>query len=189
MNMVCNNYFKMTHERMERGEPAFLLAQLGAHAASQFAERLRVLHLAPADAGILRLLRVASGLSQQELAGRLKIHPSRLVAILDNLEKLGFLERRPNPDDRRLYSLYLTKGGEEVLGSIGKVAREHQEALLTALSDEERAGLGSLLLRIADQQGLTRGVHPGYRLMGTPKRRAATDAPDDDLSEEKVQAP
>lgn len=155
---------------MEKGQPAFLLAQLGAHAASQFAERLKVLDLAPADAGILRLLRVASGLSQQELAGKLKIHPSRLVAILDNLEKLGFLERRPNPDDRRLYSLHLTKGGEEVLGRIGKVAREHQDALLAALTDEERAALGSLLLRIADQQELVRGVHPGYQQMGSSKQ-------------------
>ena len=169
----------MTHERMERGEPAFLLAQLGAHAASQFAERLRVLDLSPADAGILRLLRVASGISQQELAGKLRIHPSRLVAILDNLEKRGCLERRPNPDDRRLYSLHLTKGGEEVLGGIGKVAREHQDALLAALSDEERAALGSLLLRIADQQGLTRGIHPGYRLIGASKRPAGNSARED----------
>ena len=164
---------------MERGEPAFLLAQLGAHAASQFAERLRVLDLASADAGILRLLRATSGLSQQQLAGRLRIHPSRLVAILDNLEKLGFMERRPNADDRRLYSLHLTKGGEEVLGRIGKVAREHQDALLAALADEERATLGSLLLRIADQQGLTPGVHPGYRLMG-PSTRPAANGPQED---------
>ena len=179
----------MTHERMERGEPAFLLAQLGAHAASQFAERLRVLDLAPADAGILRLLRVASGLSQQELAGKLSIHPSRLVAILDNLEKLGFLERRPNPDDRRLYSLHLTKGGEEVLGRIGKVAREHQDALLAALSDEERAALGSLLLRIADQQGLARGVHPGYRLMGASKRPAANGPQEEEQSLGQIKTP
>jgi DNA-binding MarR family transcriptional regulator len=158
----------MTHERLERGEPAFLLAQLGAHAASQFAERLRVLDLTSADAGILRMLRIASGLSQQELAGKLSIHPSRLVAILDNLEKRGYLERRSNLDDRRLYSLHLTKGGEEFLGRIGKVAREHQDALLAALSAEERAALGALLLRIADQQGLARGVHPGYRFMGDP---------------------
>jgi DNA-binding MarR family transcriptional regulator len=169
----------MTHERMERGGPAFLLAQLGAHAASQFAERLRVLDLAPADAGILRLLRVASGLSQQELAGKLSIHPSRLVAILDNLEKRGYLERRPNPGDRRLYSLHLTKGGEEVLGRIGKVAREHQDALLAVLTNEERAALGSLLLKVADQQGLARGVHPGYRLMGTSKRPTADGAQED----------
>jgi DNA-binding MarR family transcriptional regulator len=179
----------MTHERMERGGPAFLLAQLGAHAASQFAERLRVLDLAPADAGILRLLRVASGLSQQELAGKLKIHPSRLVAILDNLEKLGFLERKPNPDDRRLYSLTLTEAGEELVGRIGKVAREHQDALLAALSNEDRATLGSLLLRIADQQGLARGVHPGYRLMGAPKRPAANGAQEDAQSIVQTKTP
>ena len=169
----------MTNEETERGGPAFLLAQLGSHAASQFAERLRVLDLTPADAGILRLLRAASGLSQQELAGRLGIHPSRLVAILDNLEKQGYLERRPNPDDRRLYSLHLTSSGEEVIGRIGKVAREHQDALLSVLSYEERAALGSLLIRIADQQGLTRGVHPGYRLSGASRRPAASGAQGD----------
>lgn len=150
-------------------EPAFLLAQLGAHAASQFAERLKVLGLAPADAGILRLLHVTVGLSQQELAAKLGIHPSRLVAILDNLEKRELLERRENPDDRRVYSLHLTKDGEEVLGKIGKLAREHQNALLSALGSEERETLGILLLRIADQEGLVRAVHPGYRGVGVTK--------------------
>jgi DNA-binding MarR family transcriptional regulator len=158
--------------RHEKGlsQPAFLLAQLGAHAAAQFAEKLKVIDLAPPDAGILRLLRMTAGLSQQELAGRLGVHPSRLVALLDGLEKRGFVDRRPNPDDRRLYSLHLTKEGEEALGRIGKVAREHQEALLAALSLEERNMLGALLLRIADQQALTRGVHPGYQPGGLAHR-------------------
>src|SRR6201986_3954783 len=160
----------MNRNEMEKGQPAFLLAQLGAHAASQFAERLGVLGLAPPDAGILRLLRVEAGISQQELASKLKIHPSRLVAILDNLEKRGFVERRANPDDRRLYSLYLTKDGGEVLEKIGKVAREHQDALLSALSPEERDELANLLLKIADRQGLVRGVHPGYQRWGKAKR-------------------
>ena len=111
------------------------------------------------------------------------------MAILDNLEKLGFLERRANPDDRRLYSLHLTKGGEEVLGRIGKVAREHQDALLAALSDEERAALGSLLLRIADQQGLTRGVHPGYRIMGASRRPSANEAQEDAKSIGQIRTP
>jgi DNA-binding MarR family transcriptional regulator len=154
---------------MGKGQPAFLLAQLGAHAASQFAERLGVLDLAPADAGILRLLRVSAGLSQQELAGKLQIHPSRLVAILDNLEKRGFVERRANPDDRRLYSIHLTKNGGEILEKIGKVAMEHQDALLSGLTCAERDELAALLLRIADQQGLVRGVHPGYQRLGRPK--------------------
>lgn len=148
---------------MEKSHPAFLLAQIGAHAASRFAERLAILQLSPSDAGILRLLRMSAGISQQALSARLQIHPSRLVAILDNLEKRNLIERKPNPDDRRLYSLHLTKDGVEILERIGKVAREHQDALLTALSSEERASLTALLQKIAGEQALTPGVHPGYR--------------------------
>jgi len=159
----------MGHQGTAGGDPAFLLSQLGAHAAAQFAERLSGLELSPADAGILRLLRMSSGISQQELSTRLRIHPSRLVAILDNLERRGLVERRPNPDDRRLYSLHLTADGGEILGRIGKVAREHQDALLAALSSEERAELGGLLQKVADQQGLARGVHPGYQRLGRAK--------------------
>jgi DNA-binding MarR family transcriptional regulator len=189
MNYLCNNYLAMDHEKTERKEPAFLLAQLGAHAASQFAEKLKVLDLAPPDAGILRLLRVAAGLSQQELAGKLGIHPSRLVAILDNLEKRGFMERRPNPGDRRLYSLHLTPGGEQALGKIGKVAREHQQALLAALNDEERQALGALLLRIADQQRLTRGVHPGYQRLGGARNTSPDDARNDPAPARDIRFP
>jgi DNA-binding MarR family transcriptional regulator len=159
----------MNSNDMGKGQAAFLLAQLGAYAASQFAERLGVLELAPSDAGILRLLRMSAGLSQQELASKLQIHPSRLVAILDNLEKRGFVERRANPGDRRLYSLYLTKDGEGVLEKIGKVAREHQDALLSVLNKDERDELANLLLKIADEQGLVRGVHPGYQRLGKAK--------------------
>jgi hypothetical protein len=55
-----------------------------------------------------------------------------------------------------------------VLEAIGRVAREHQDALLAALSAAERDTLSKLLLRVADDQGLTRGVHPGFaRLAST----------------------
>jgi len=155
----------MTPKPMEMSQPAFLLAQLGAHAAVQFAERLAALTLTPPDAGILRMLRARPGLSQQELAGLLRIHPSRLVAILDNLEQRRYVVRKPNPDDRRLYSLHLTSEGEGVLKQIGEVAKKHQEALLAALNRAERDQLAALLARIADEQGLTRGVHPGYQRM------------------------
>ncbi len=151
---------------MGTGQPAFLLSQLGAHAAARFAERLGVLELSPADAGILRLLRTAAGISQQDLSSRLQIHPSRLVAILDNLERRLLVERKPNPDDRRLYSLHLTRDGGVMLQRVGTVAQEHQDALLSALTGEERAKLTEMLQRVADEQGLTRGVHPGYRRMG-----------------------
>ena len=149
--------------REEKGQAGFLLSQLGAHAAARFAERLVVLAISPADGGILRLLRFSAGISQQELSAKLQIHPSRLVAILDNLEKRRLVERKPNPADRRLYSLHLTREGGEMLQQISKLAREHQDALLAALTAEERATLTALLYKVADEQGLTRGVHPGYK--------------------------
>lgn len=146
---------------------AFLLAQLGAHAAQRFARRLAPLRLAPAHSGILNLLGMAPGLTQQALAGRLRMLPSRLVSFLDDLESRGMIERRKNPDDRRSYALHLTEKGHSTLESVGRISKEHQKALLAALDQEDQQHLAQLLQRVADQQGLERGVHPGYaRLRG-----------------------
>jgi DNA-binding MarR family transcriptional regulator len=148
--------------------PAFLLAQIGAHAAGRFAERLAPLNLAPPDAGILHILRSSPGVSQQELAVRLGTHPSRVVALIDGLEQRGLVERRPNADDRRQYSLFLSSQGTTTPDDIGRVAREHQEDLLRCLDKEERQQLTVLLQKIANAQGLTPGVHPGYRMQRRP---------------------
>jgi DNA-binding MarR family transcriptional regulator len=148
------------------GSAAFLVAQVGAHAAARFAERLSALGLSPSHAGILRILAASPGLSQRALAERLDILPSRLVALLDELEERGLLDRRDDPEDRRSYALHLSKQGRQVLEQVARVAREHQDALCAALTAPERDQLASLLRRIAGQQGLTAGVHPGYRQLG-----------------------
>jgi DNA-binding MarR family transcriptional regulator len=144
----------------------FLLSQVGAHCASRFAERLEPQGLKPAHAGILRVIEQADGLSQQALSQKLGIFPSRLVAVLDELGRLGLVERRDSPVDRRSYALYLTEAGRVALERIGRVATEHQDALCAALDQAERAQLAGLLARIAAEQGLTPGVHPGYRKLG-----------------------
>jgi DNA-binding MarR family transcriptional regulator len=146
--------------------PAFLLAQIGGHAAAKFAERLSVLGLAPPHAGILGAINRSEGLSQQALCERLRVMPSRLVTLVDDLEQRGLVERRDKPEDRRTYALYLTEKGRNALKAIGLAAREHQEALCAALTEEEREGLARVLQRIADQQGLTPGVHPGFSRLG-----------------------
>jgi DNA-binding MarR family transcriptional regulator len=91
------------------------------------------------------------------------MYPSRLVAIIDDLEGRGFIERQPSSADRRLYALHLTTSGEEQFAAIAAVAREHGRDLLDALSDEERLILAGLLERVAKKQGLQEGIHPGYR--------------------------
>ena len=141
---------------------AFLLAQVGAHAAAKFSERLSELKLTPADAGIFRILANTPAITQQALAIALGTLPSRLVALIDELESRGLLERRPHETDRRSYAMHLTDAGRSTLHAIGRIAREHQHALLAALSDDEQHHLADLLQRVAAQQGLIPGVHPGY---------------------------
>jgi DNA-binding MarR family transcriptional regulator len=142
--------------------PAFLIAQVGAYAAAKFAERMEAVGLTPAHAGILRLLQGSEGMSQQALGSELRVLPSRLVVLIDELEERGLVERRDHPTDRRSYALYLTDKGRETLKTIGRLAREHQEHLCAALNEKEREQLASLLRRIAEEQGLRPGVHPGF---------------------------
>nr|WP_205624737.1 MarR family winged helix-turn-helix transcriptional regulator [Vulgatibacter incomptus] len=142
-----------------------------------FAERLAALGLSPPHAGILRALSGAPGISQRALGTMLGILPSRLVILLDELDERGLLERRDDPDDRRTYRLFVTDKGQESLEAIGRVARAHQVALCAALSDDERRTLADLLSRIADEQGLTPGVHPGFRKMGSAAPRTGPKGP------------
>lgn len=149
--------------RQQDDEASQQHAQVGALAASRFAERLAALDLTPQHAGVIRIIAAFPGINQRALASHLGIFPSRLVTLLDQLEQRGLVERRPDPDDRRHHALYLTAGGRRILAVIGQIAREHEDALLGSLTASERADLASLLRRIADHHGLNPGVHPGYR--------------------------
>jgi hypothetical protein len=82
----------------------------------------------------------------------------------------GDLMRQENVGDRRTYALHLTDEGQAILGEIGRTAEERQDLLLTSLGKEEREQLADLLQRIADDQGLTPGVHPGFSRIGKKGR-------------------
>jgi|SRR5215831_4846244 len=142
---------------------AYLLSQVGAHAADAFEERLFALKLKPHHAGLLRMLGVNPGLSQQELCDLFGVFPSRLVVLLDQLEVEGLIERRDNPSDRRGHRLQLTKAGRATLKTIGRLTVELENDLCASLSDVEKATLLGLLARIVSQQKITPAVHPAYR--------------------------
>ena len=156
------------------GRASFLLAQVGAHAAHRFGERLKSLGFAPYHAGVLRMLANSPGTSQQDLAKALRMHASNLVGIVDEMEERGLIERKPLEADRRVYALHLTGRGKESLAKIGEAAREHGRELLAALTEEERVELARLLEAIAQEQGLASGVHPGYATMRPARGRGDT---------------
>lgn len=157
---------------------AFLLSQVGAHAANGFEQRLFTMDLKAHHAGLLRMLGSNPGLSQQDLCDLFGIFPSRLVLLLDQLQARRLIERRDDSSDRRGHRLYLTKAGRKVLTGIARVTRELERDLSRALTYPERATLASLLARIVAQQNITPAVHPAYRKLreGRGKRRTPKES-------------
>jgi DNA-binding MarR family transcriptional regulator len=148
---------------------AFLLSQLGHRSTSVFADLIASVDLTPPHAGILRAIASEPGRSQQALSGQLGLLPSRVVAYVDELEDRGYVERRRNPDDRRLHALYLTASGKKLVSKIGELGRQHERLMTAGLDTDQRDTLRRLLSAVAERQGLTPHVHPGYRTLGRVK--------------------
>jgi hypothetical protein len=68
-----------------------------------------------------------------------------------------------------LYALHLTDKGATAMTEIGRVARAHDDAICGVLSPAEREHLHELLVRLAESQKLTAGVHPGFARLGEKK--------------------
>jgi DNA-binding MarR family transcriptional regulator len=141
----------------------FMLSTLGHAISRRFVHALQPLELHPREFAVLRAVKANDGRSQQTLAGRLRIPPSRMVAIVDELESRGLIERRPDPDDRRVRALYVTKRGQTLLEDAFKLVVQHERAINDVLTDKEREELLALLNRIAGRLDLPTDVHSALR--------------------------
>jgi DNA-binding MarR family transcriptional regulator len=139
----------------------FLLSQVGIHASRRFAQRLAALDLYPSLFRVLNVVDVAEGQSQQAIGDAIQAPASRMVAIVDELEQRGLVERHPHPSDRRIRALYLTGAGRRLLARGRRIAMEHEEELSRGLTEADRKRLIALLQKMVDGQGIGSGVHPG----------------------------
>ena len=98
---------------------------------------------------ILHQLDDAGPISQQALGRALRIHPSNLVAMIDELEDAGSLIRRRDPDDRRRYLLELTDEGGRRLGQAEAARSRPSRAALAAEPRPSASGCASCSARLA----------------------------------------
>lgn len=133
---------------------ALLLSRLGTHVAGRLAERLQPLGLTPAHVGVLRMVAAEPGLSQQTLAERIGVAPSRVVKLLDDLEDRQLLERRRSAADRRHHEVYLANSATERLRQVRRVVSDNDAELIGSLTPDELATLLTLLRKLADSTGL-----------------------------------
>jgi MarR family transcriptional regulator, transcriptional regulator for hemolysin len=107
--------------------------------------RTNALGLTRSQASVLGRLSRQEGINQVTLAQLLELEPITLVRLLDRLQAAGLIERRPDPSDRRAYTLYLTARARPLLDRVALIARDVYDEALNGLSPPERQQLVTML--------------------------------------------
>jgi DNA-binding MarR family transcriptional regulator len=129
----------------------FLLKRLGFAAKDRALKAYDELGLHPYHYAILLVLDDGSHDTQGSIADALGYDRGQLVGLLDELEEQKLLVRQRDPNDRRRHLVRLTSEGSRTLGRLRKLTRELEDEFLSPLSDQERAELHGLLLRLAEK--------------------------------------
>ncbi|WP_372018442.1 MarR family winged helix-turn-helix transcriptional regulator [Pseudoxanthomonas sp. 10H] len=119
-----------------------------------FDRRVAHLELTRVQWRALKHLGHAEGATQVELADRLDVEPIALGRVIDRLQKAGFVERRADPADRRVWRLYLLPQSAQVMGPVEAVAQALRKDATAGISAEELATTLSVLDRV--RENLTR---------------------------------
>ncbi len=88
------------------------------------------------------------GISQDKLINMTHLNPSNITRALCTLERLGFIKKISNEDDRRTYNLYLTDKGIDIYPKIIKIVDELKNILLGDFSEKEKSNISKLIEKI-----------------------------------------
>ncbi len=100
----------------------FLLAEVSRRYVRRFEQRARDVQLTLPICRALAYLERHPGISQARLAEFAALEPMAVVRLLDRLQADGRVERRPDPTDRRVHSLYLSAAAAPVLAEVKRLA-------------------------------------------------------------------
>ena len=104
-----------------------------------------------AQIGVLRQLSNEPGLSGADLARRLLITPQGVQLALTALERRGLVERKPDPQHKRILQAYLTDQGRDVATEVVSDAIAAHDKVFGVLSPEEQETLRDLLGRVVEK--------------------------------------
>src|SRR5579864_6302223 len=126
----------------------FLVTDVARLFGRRFSHHGKRLGLTRAQCRTLGYLARNEGINQAGLADVLEIRPMTLVRQIDRMEEAGWIERRPDPSDRRARRLFLTDKARPILGRIWSVANDTRDEALARLSAGEADTLIDLLQRV-----------------------------------------
>ena len=129
------------HDGQPAVEMAVHLGYLLKHVQLRFFE-LSAAALAPAgingrEAAVLRAIDNPHPLAQVEIARRMGIDRTTMVALIDDLQERGLVRRRQDPEDRRKNVVELTDAGKDITRLATQAGKQAEQSFLSPLSADE----------------------------------------------------
>lgn len=119
----------------------FLLHDVARLLRKRFEQNARGSELTRSQWQVLAYLSRSEGINQSGLAELLDVEPITLTRILDKLETLKLIERRPDPSDRRVWNLHLTAPARQKLQLARKIGDATRAEALAGVSAADRQQL------------------------------------------------
>jgi DNA-binding MarR family transcriptional regulator len=108
---------------------------MGAYFASMLVQT--GLRISPAGLGVLRVLLAGDGLKSSDVAARGWSSPGTLTSVVDTLVREGYVERRSDPEDRRVVRLYVTDEGRRLCEDYLTLAGPHWRTAFDFVSPDD----------------------------------------------------
>lgn len=97
------------------------------------------------QASLLMYVAEFGPITQTKIADHLSQGRAAIGATIDRLQQLGYVERRPDPDDRRVWQIQLTDGGRALVDPITRIDEELRTELRDGISRAERQALAAVM--------------------------------------------
>ena len=118
---------------------------------TRFDQKARASHaMTRAQWIILSRLDRQPGMSQNEMAAICEVEPITVARLVDRLEARGLVERRADPNDRRIRRLHLLPAAKPIIETINSSRETMNARLLADLDQKTYDGLVDALLRIKE---------------------------------------
>ena len=128
----------------------YLLNRAGARIATAFGEEMRPLGASLQIWRVLAALREKDGQRMGDLSKTTAIEVSTLTRLVDNMEKVGLVERRRERTDARAVALHVTAKGRKLTQRIVPIAERYEKVALKGFSAHESGVLKQALRRLHD---------------------------------------
>jgi DNA-binding MarR family transcriptional regulator len=129
-------------------DPIVVLSVVARLVRTRADQRARTYCMTRAQWMILVWLERQPGMSQNELAAEVEVEPITVARLIDRLEARGFVERRSDAQDRRIWRLHLLPAAEPMLKEIAHVRAELNEMLVAGIPQKDLDKVVDCLLRM-----------------------------------------